>query len=111
MSTSEPPADRPSFAEENAMKIASESISNYDAEADVYHCSYGPPIPAKEVYDDERDLLVRVDPGTGQVVGFSIPNFKEWHAEHAEQDGAFEVDLPSIWPPGAEGEEGSEEPG
>lgn len=104
MSTSQPPGDRPSFAEENAMKIASESISHYDAEADVYHASYGPPVPAISVPDEERQLLVRVDPATGQVVGFSIPNFKEWHAAHAEEDGGFEVDLPSVWPlPGRDG--------
>ncbi len=90
------------------MKIASESISHYDAEADVYHASYGPPIPAVSVPDEERELLVRVDPATGQVVGFSIPNFKEWHAANADEDGGFEIDLPSIWPiPGRE--EGAEE--
>jgi hypothetical protein len=32
------------------------------------------------------------------VVGFSIPNFKAWYAEHAAEDGAFEVDLPPVWP-------------
>ena len=94
------------------MKIASESITHYDAEADVYHASYGPPIPAVSIPDEERELLVRVDPSTGQVVGFSIPNFKEWHAANAEEDGGFVIDLPSVWPiPGQEGaaEEGSDE--
>ena len=41
---------------------------------------------------------MRVDPASGQVVGFSIPNFKEWHAAHADPDGSFEVELPSVWP-------------
>jgi hypothetical protein len=101
MSTSPPPGDeggRPSFAEENALRIASESLSHYDQAGDTYHCSYGPPVPAVTVHDPERGLLVRVDPATQQVVGFSIPNFKEWHAAHADDDGAFEVDLPSVWP-------------
>jgi len=31
-------------------------------------------------------------------VGFSIPHFKQWHAEHADPDGSFEVDLPPVWP-------------
>jgi len=52
MSTSppSPPGDHepggPSFAEENAMRVASESLIHYDAGSDTYHCSYGPPIPA-----------------------------------------------------------------
>jgi hypothetical protein len=41
---------------------------------------------------------VRVDPQTRQVLGFSIPSFREWHARHAEPDGSFEVDLPPVWP-------------
>ncbi len=96
MSTT-PPGEQPSFAEENAMKIASESLTHYDQAADTYHCSYGPPVPAVTVHDPERDVLVRVEPSSGQVVGFSIPNFKAWHAAHAEEDGAFEVELPSRW--------------
>jgi hypothetical protein len=101
-----PPPDRqpgqPSFAEENAMRIASESLSHYDEAADTYHVPYGPPTPAATVRDPERELLVRVDPQTRQVLGFSIPAFKAWHAAHAEPDGSFEVDLPPVW--------GAEEP-
>ncbi|MFN8111272.1 MAG: hypothetical protein U0Y82_15745 [Thermoleophilia bacterium] len=96
MSTT-PPGDQPSFADENAMRIASESLSRYDADSDTYHCSYGPPVPAVTVHDPEREVLVRVEPASGQVVGFSIPGFKAWHAAHAEPDGTFEVELPSIW--------------
>jgi hypothetical protein len=103
MSSSPPPegeAGRPSFAEENAMRIASESLSHYDQAADTYHVSYGPPVPAVTIHDPERGLLVRVEPRSRQVVGFSIPQFKAWHAEHAEDDGHFEIDLPSTWPLG-----------
>jgi len=50
MSSHTPPPggdpDRPSFAEENAMRIASESLTHYDQASDTYHCSYGPPVPA-----------------------------------------------------------------
>ena len=94
----DPPPGAPSFAEENAMRIASESLNHYDAAADTYHVSYGPPVPAVTVRDPQRQVLVRVDPVSGQVVGFSIPNFRTWHAEHAEPDGSFEVDLPPTWP-------------
>ena len=99
-----PGGERPSFAEENAMRIASESLTHYDAASDTYHCSYGPPVPAVTVHDAERGLLVRVEPRSHQVVGFSIPDFKAWHAAHAEPDGNFEIDLPPIWPLGS-GEE------
>jgi hypothetical protein len=105
MSTTPPPpegpgAPGPSFAQENALRVASESLMHYDQASDTYHCSYGPPIPAVTVHDPEREVLVRVDPGTGTVVGFSIPNFKAWHAAHADPDGSFEVELPSTWPIG-----------
>lgn len=106
---STPPPKPPSFAEENAMRVASESISYYDEATDTYHCSYGPPAPALSIHDTERDLMVRVDPHTKQVLGFSIPNFRAWHAAHAEDDGGFEVELPPVW--GAEtpgGDEASE---
>jgi hypothetical protein len=56
------------------------------------------------VHDAERNILVRVDPASRQVVGFSIPDFKAWHAANAAEDGTFEVDLPPVWPTGA-GEE------
>jgi len=91
------PGDRPSVADENAMKIASESLTHYDQASDTYHCSYGPPAPAVTVRDPERDVLVRVEPASGQVIGFSIPDFRAWHAAHAEEDGTFEVELPSMW--------------
>jgi hypothetical protein len=100
----EPGAPGPSFQQENAMRVASESLTHYDQASDTYHCSYGPPVPAVTVHDPEREVLVRVEPGSGQVVGFSIPGFRAWHAAHAEPDGTFEVELPSIWPLGEAGD-------
>jgi hypothetical protein len=113
MSSQTPPGGdpgRPSFAEENAMRIASESLTHYDQASDTYHCSYGPPVPAVTVHDPERGLLVRVEPRSRQVVGFSIPDFKAWYAEHNPEGGDFEVDLPSVWPPEGAAEEGDEGP-
>ena len=54
---------------------------------------------------------MRVEPATQQVVGFSIPNFREWHAANAQDDGGFEVDLPSAWPltPGRDAGPGPED--
>jgi hypothetical protein len=97
MATTPPSPERPSFAEENAMRIASESLNYYDQASDTYHCSYGPPSPALTVRDAERELLVRVDPESQAVLGFTIPDFKAWHATHADEDGGFEVDLPPVW--------------
>ena len=74
-----------------------ETFTQYDQAKDAYHCSYGPPIPGVTVHDTERDLLVRVDPSTHQVIGFTIPNFKAWYADHADADGSFDVELPSLW--------------
>ena len=113
MSSQTPPAGdpgRPSFAEENAMRIASESLTHYDQASDTYHCSYGPPVPAVTVHDPERGLLVRVEPRTRQVVGFSIPDFKAWYGEHYPEGGEFEVDLPSVWPLEGAADEGGGEP-
>jgi hypothetical protein len=109
MSSQTPPPggggpERPSFAEENALRIASESLTHYDQASDTYHCSYGPPVPAVTVHDPERGLLVRVEPRTRQVVGFSIPDFTAWYAANAPEGGDFEVDLPTVWP--LEAEEG-----
>ena len=95
--TPQGPGNDPSFVNENALRVASESLTRYDEATDTYHCSYGPPIPGVTIHDEERNLLVRVDPGTHQVIGFTIPNFKAWYAEHADEDGSFDVELPSIW--------------
>lgn len=99
MGTTPPPEDsNDKVVEENAARIASESLTHYDEASDTYHCSYGPPVPAVTVHDTENQVLVRVEPSSGQVVGFSIPGFREWHAQHAEEDGTFEISLPSVWP-------------
>ena len=83
-------ADRPSFAEENAMRIASESLQHYDEASDTYHVSYGPPVPAVTVHDPERGVLVRVEPRSQQVEGSSISNSPfsvACSAYHALKDG------------------------
>lgn len=49
----------------------------YDDEGDILDVSMGSPVEAvsKEVEDD---FFVRISPQTGEVVGFSILNFKKW---------------------------------
>jgi hypothetical protein len=95
--TPQGPEDGPSFLNENALRVASESLTHYDEASDTYHASFGPPVPAATIHDPERDILVRVDPSTNQVLGFTIPNFRAWYAEHADADGSFDVELPSYW--------------
>lgn len=97
----------PDFAEENATRTASEVITHYDPATDVYHCSYAAPIPARTIHDETRGILVRIDPRTRQVLGFTIPSFKEWYATNHPDGGEFEVDLPPVWPDdGAAADEG-----
>lgn len=100
MSTTPPDGPDERSIAENAARIASESLTHYDEASDTYHCSYGPPVPAVTVHDTENQVLVRVEPSSGTVVGFSIPQFRSWHAEHADEDGTFEISLPSRWPLG-----------
>lgn len=90
--------DTPASAVGGGTHTPSDAMTRYDADRDAYHCSYGIPTPALAVMDPERELIVRVDRNTFQVIGFSIPNFTEWHKTHADDEGNFEVDLPDVWP-------------
>lgn len=76
----------------------SDAFTRYDEGKDAYHCSFGIPGPALTIWDPERELIVRLDRNTHQVVGFSIPNFTQWHKKHADEHGEFEVDLPPTYP-------------
>lgn len=90
--------DGPNYAEENAIRNASESMHNYDPAADTFTATFGAPVPAATVFDEERGILVRVEPQSRAVVGFTIPNFKQWYATNYPDGGEFELDLPSMWP-------------
>lgn len=94
----EEPPEGPASAVGAGTHTPSDSMTRYDKERDIYHCSYGIPSPALTVRDPERELVVRVDRHSFAVVGFSIPNFTEWHKTHADEDGNFDVDLPAVWP-------------
>lgn len=106
MSTTPPPGPggppeegaEPASAVGAGTHTPADTMTRYDKEKDAYHCSYGIPSPALAVLDPERELIVRVDRHTFRVVGFSIPNFTEWHRKHADDEGNFQVDLPDVWP-------------
>ncbi len=103
----QPEGERPNYAEENAIRNASESLSSYDAASDTFTAFFGQPMPAATVVDEERGILVRVEPQSRAVVGFTIPNFKAWYAERFPDGGDFELDLPSVW--GEQGPKGEGE--
>jgi uncharacterized protein YuzE len=47
---------------------------SYDPQADVLYCSYGPP---REAVSEEtsRGIIIRRDPETREVVGFTVLDF------------------------------------
>lgn len=94
----EVPPEGPGSAVGGGTHTPSDAMTRYDKERDIYHCSYGIPTPALAVLDPVRGLIVRVDRHSHAVVGFSIPEFTAWHEAHADEDGNFDVDLPSVWP-------------
>ncbi len=75
-----------------------ETFTQHDADKDLFHCSYGPLVPGRAVWDPEREIQVRLDQHSQKVIGFSIPHFSQWHEKHADEDGSFDVDLPDFWP-------------
>jgi hypothetical protein len=98
-----PPEDQPeapASAVGSGTHSPSDSMTRYDKERDIFHCSFGIPSPALAIMDPEREVVVRVERNTFRVVGFSIPNFTAWHEKHADAEGHFEIDppLPDVWP-------------
>lgn len=47
----------------------------YDKEADVLYISQGKPSASDETFETEDEIVVRKNPTTGQVRGFTIPHF------------------------------------
>ncbi len=47
----------------------------YDKEADVLYFSEGKPSPRAKSVETEDDVVLRIDPKTKKVVGFTILNF------------------------------------
>lgn len=60
--------------------------SHYDEEADVLYLSFGEPQPS-ETLDTGEDLLIRFNPKTGELTGFTILNFSEFGQEIEELIG------------------------
>lgn len=98
MSTTPTPPPMPGAGDPNADPPPIETFTTYDQDKDAYHCSYGPIRPGRTLWDPEREVQVRLDSTTNEVIGFSIPNFSAWHKTHADADGYFDIDLPSFWP-------------
>lgn len=75
-----------------------ETFTHHDTDKDAFHCSYGPLVPGRVVWDPEREIQVRLDQHSQKVIGFSIPQFSQWYARHGDGEGGFEMDLPDFWP-------------
>jgi hypothetical protein len=90
--------DAPASAADGGTHSPSDLFTRYDEEKDLYHCSYGIPSPALTIWDHEREIMVRLDRDTKQVVGFSIPEFQKWVEKYGDEDGSFELDLPDTYP-------------
>jgi uncharacterized protein YuzE len=54
--------------------------SFYDKEADVLYVSFGEPAEG-EVLDTGEDLLIRFNPTTGEIIGFTVLNFADFGKE------------------------------
>lgn len=54
--------------------------AHYDETADVLYVSFGEP-RVSETLDTGEDLLIRFDPSTGEITGFTILNFSEFGQE------------------------------
>lgn len=57
--------------------------SYYDKEADVLYVSFGEPVPSESL-DTGEDLLIRFNPKTGEITGFTVLNFSEFGREIEE---------------------------
>lgn len=58
--------------------------SSYDEKADVLYVSFGKP-KASEVLDMGEDLLIRFNPKSGEITGFTILNFSAAKKDIEEQ--------------------------
>lgn len=92
--------EEPSSAVGSGTHSPSDTMTRYDEERDIFHCSFGIPSPALAIQDPEREVVVRVERNTFRVVGFSIPDFTAWHQKRADAEGNFEIEppLPEVWP-------------
>ena len=66
------------------VQASNELKINYDREADVLYCSFGDPQPALSV-EQGNGVVVRMNPDTDEVVGYTIINFfKRFHEKPNE---------------------------
>jgi uncharacterized protein YuzE len=64
--------------------------SYYDKDVNVLYLSFGEPKPS-EVIDTGGDLLIRFDPKSGKVTGFTVLNFSEFGQEIEELATSYSV--------------------
>jgi uncharacterized protein YuzE len=57
--------------------IENELMMGYDREADVLYLSFGEPQKGMTYVEIDNDLIVRVHPETGKVMGLTILDFSQ----------------------------------
>lgn len=58
------------------MKVQKEPLNiYYDKEADVLYVSHGKPSARDETFETEDEVVVRKNPKTGEVKGFTVLHF------------------------------------
>jgi hypothetical protein len=79
------------------------SDPHYDPATDTYRHIYRGHDNASAV-TNTQGVTVYFDPDTHEVLGFAIPQFSAYYAEHSSPEGDFEVDLPARVPANLEEE-------
>ena len=71
------------MANEIAQDLLAQLTFHYDQKSDVLYCSVGEPREAVSVEPENDDgVVIRLDPVTEKIVGFTVMNFLKRFTEH-----------------------------
>jgi uncharacterized protein YuzE len=71
------------------MKTLEQLYYHYDEEADVFYLSRGKPKASDTVTESADDVILRTDPRTGKIRGFTVLNFSK-----RQRKGSTPIKLP-----------------
>ena len=55
---------------------------NYDPKSDIFYCSFGDPRVAVSVETREEGIILRLDPDTDEIIGFTVIDFSKRFQDH-----------------------------